>query len=101
MRGTDQRKRARWWFVTVMSIAAAACGRSGSGAGSDPGTYTFALVYCGAEAWIGNDENPKIAADDPSRFTGTMPALRKALEQADLADSDPKRLPLRFDLQPL
>ena len=47
--------------VTVMS-----CGRP------RPAAQTVALVYCGTELWIGNDQNPNLAPDDPSRLSGTL-----------------------------
>lgn len=70
-------RRMAWAFALLVW---ASCGRS-----SD----TVALVYCGMEHWIGNDQNPQLAPGDPSRMAGALPALTAALEQADLAHTAP------------
>jgi len=71
----------------VAAVAAIACGRSPDAAPAPgaPRPYTVALVYCGWEAWIGNDENPKLAADDPTRWPGALASIKAGLDRADLA----------------
>jgi len=81
----------------IAAIAGVACSRSpdptatatvtapAAATASGPQPYTVALVYCGWEAWIGNDQNPRLAADDPTRWPGALASIKAGLDRADLA----------------
>jgi hypothetical protein len=71
------------------ALVALACGRSPEGKPAAPRAYTVALVYCGWESWIGNDENPRLAADDPSRWPGALASIKAGLDRLDLAHTAP------------
>jgi len=75
--------------IGLALVVAAAC----SGASSPTSTkdkaapVSVAIVYCGWELWIGNDQ--LLPAEDPSRYPGVLGAMKTALDQADLAHAMP------------
>jgi hypothetical protein len=77
--------------VALGALGAAGCGRSadGKGAAAGGGVTTLALLYCGWEVWIGTDQNPRVAADEPTRAPGALAAIQAALDRADLAHAAP------------
>jgi hypothetical protein len=77
-----------WLATTLLALFGAGAG-IGCSSKPAPTTTTVALVYCGWEIWIGNDQNPKLAADDPSRSPGALLAIQAALDRADLAHTAP------------
>lgn len=84
-RTSVSRRDVRGWrqlaTAALIAVVALGCGRQARP--SEP--YSVALVYCGWEMWIGNDQNPDLQASDPSRWPGALLALKEALDQADLA----------------
>jgi hypothetical protein len=69
-----------------------ACGRAPAEKAdktAKPAPYTVAIVFCGWEIWIGNDQIRAIPADDPSRHPGALNAIAAGLDKADLAHTAP------------
>lgn len=52
-----------------------------------PAPVTIALVYCGWEIWIGNDD--KLPPEDPSRYPGALHAIQAALAKVELTRALP------------
>lgn len=75
--------------MTLVLLLAIAC-RAGTASRAEAdrvAPYSVALLYCGHEAWIGN--NLVVPADDPSYTPGALLAIKNAVAQADLARRAP------------
>lgn len=54
-----------------------------------PDPVTLAVVMSGWEIWIGNDKDPRVAADAPERTPGALDRVIAAFGKADLAHTAP------------
>lgn len=85
--------------MIVLVAVACACG-GGTHAPAVPRTpappgppaaepYALAVVYEGLEIWIGNDQNPELPEDDPTRRVGVLDRLIAGFAEADLPHTAP------------